>query len=289
MGGGDSTTTEDTQDLAAAPVYTDAGSVTNAGDRFGVSAEGDLIFSTNPGRASLEANGLVAEGVDAGNGQIVRVCSTSGACVDASAGTATGSQTDTPLGWLDGEVIYERMNGESNPIEYRAIRFVPGSLDVAGDRLIGGGGGDLESIIRPYPVNGTLLVPARGAWVRVSTSSMDVLDSNPYGGNMSLYRVHPEANAIAYVAEGAVKVASLDSPGSPYASVPLTGADFDLSPDGQMIAMISGDGIEIYDLGGALLGRFSNNEGLGLAGIAWIPEGLLFVDAASGQIRILPT
>ncbi len=274
------------QSLASAEVYTDVASVTNAGDRFGVSAEGELIFSSNPGRASLENNGFTAAGVDTGNGQIVQVCNADGSCVDASGETATGSQTDTPLGWLDGELIYERMNGEAHAVEFRAIRFVAGSLDVAEDRSLGGSGSEWESIVRPYPVNGYLLVPSVGTWLRVTTSSVQVLDQNPYGNDMSLYRVHPEGNVIAYVADGSIQVASLDRPGSPYATVPFTGADYDISPDGQQIAIISGDGIEILDLDGNPVGRFPNDEGISVNGIAWTTEGILFVDSSSGAIRI---
>ena len=249
------------------------------------SASGELLtFSVNPGRAALDDNGLVAEGVDTGNGQIVQICSAS-ACVDASAGTADGSQTDTPLGWLDGELIYERMSGDT--VEYRAIRLVPGSLDVADDRSLGTGGREIESIARPYPVDGALLVPARDAWLRVTTAGAAVIDENPYGVDLALIRVDPASNTIGYVTGGSVMVASLDRPGSPYASVPFRGTDFDLAPDGSAVAIISGSGIEVIALDGTPLAQYPNDTGLSLGGISWEPSGLFFVDYSSGVIRVI--
>jgi hypothetical protein len=275
--------------LSDAPVYTAIGAVPGDGDRLGLSADGELVFSVNPGRASLEAQGYVAGTSNTASGQVVQVCSPDGACVDASAGTAPGGQVDTPIGWLEGEVIYERQGGESAAIEYRAVRFVPGTLEVADDQLLGGGDADLEFFLRPYPVGGGLLVPTASSWLYVTTSSMQVIDANPYGENLGLVRVYPGGNLIAYVTGGTLVIARLDAPGSAIAELPFAGIDYDLAPNGDLVAVISDSGIEVLDLQGNVVASVPNDGGLALGGITWVNEGILYVDYSNGVIRIIPS
>jgi hypothetical protein len=257
------------------------------GTRLGLSADGDLIFSVNPGRVSLEQNGVTLETGDGPTGQVVFACDQNDSCVDISSGTGEGSgYTDTPIGWIGDEVIYERLNGDEDPVEFRAITL-DSSMQPVGDRLIGGGDFDIETMIRPYPVNGGLLVPSPSAWLLITQSSVDTIDGNPYGRDLGQIRFNPSTEQISYVAGGNLILASIYSPGTPILQLPFSGAEHDFSPDRQRIAVRTDAGIEIWDTQGNVLLSYPNDDGIAVGSLSWLNEGLVYVDLSNGVLRIV--
>ncbi|MBA3378470.1 MAG: zf-HC2 domain-containing protein [Chloroflexia bacterium] len=276
--------------LASADVYDAIENVPggDAGARLGLNPDGELVFSVNPGRVSLESNGILLKTGEGSTGQVVQACDGNGSCVDISATSGTvGGFTDTPIGWLNGEVIYERLNGDDFAVEFRAISLDSGSLQPSEDRLIGGGNADLETMIRPYPVDGALLVPSPSAWLRISTSSVDIVSNNPYGQDLGQIRWNQAAGQISYVSGGTLVLASTSSPGSPILQLAYAGSDYDFSPDGNRIAVVTGPGIDILDTSGNVLIIYPNEEGIALGSLVWLNDGLVFVDLTSGVLRIL--
>jgi len=273
--------------LGEAEVYAQVGEI--PGDptlRLGLSADGQLIFSSNPGRVSLEQNGILLGTSDGSTGQVVVACDPGGSCVDVSSGwSESGGHTDTPIGWLGDEIIYERLNGEEYPVEFRAIT-IDSSLQVLEDRPIAGGDSEITTMIRPYRVNSSLLVPAPAGWLMISPTSVEVIDSNPFGQDIDQIRWYPSAGQISYVSGGTLVLAPISSPGSPILQLPYSGADYDFSPDGSRIAVVTGSGIEILDTSGNVLTTYAN-DGIQMGGLTWLNDGLVFIDLSNGVVRIL--
>nr|MBA2776768.1 hypothetical protein [Chloroflexia bacterium] len=271
--------------LGSAEVYGDLGSVPgDPGTRLGLSSNGELIWSVSPGRVSLVSNGVTLEA----SGGSVYAFGPDGTRVDISSGSGEGSgYADAPIGWLSGEAIYERSGGDTYPIEFWAVTLDPGSLQPIDDRLLGGGEADYFTTTRPYPVSGGLLAPTSSSWLLITPSSVEVVDSNPFGQDLSLIRFNPAAGQISYVSGGSLMLASIQAPGSPFVQVPFSGADYDFSPDGSRIAINAGATIEIWDTQGNLLTVLANDEGVGIGSLAWIDQGLIYVDATNGVLRIV--
>jgi hypothetical protein len=276
--------------LGTAPEVQDLGSV--AGDpsdgdaRLGIDADGQLVYARNPGRVSLSRNGITLQTQDGATGQVVGACNSNGNCVDiSSASKGDTGGTDTPIGWIGDTVIYERLNGGDQPVEFRAITLDYSNVQPLEDRLIGGGPWDWETIVRPYPVNGGLLVPTPNYWLFITPDGVTPVSGNPGQGDLSLFRVKPDTGLIGYVSGGSVFVAPLDAPGEAIAQIPFAGYDFDISPDGSRIAMLSGDGISIFDFSGNLLATIPNPEGISVGSLAWLNEGLVFSDVTNGVLR----
>jgi hypothetical protein len=145
QGGGDS------RSLAEGEVWYALTDIDGDGNRLGFNPSGDLIFSNNPGRVSLEQNGITLEPT---GGQGVNACDQGGSCVDITTlGGATGGYEDYPLGWIGSVAIYERANGDTYPLEFHAVTLDADNQPID-DRVIGGGESTLATLIRPYPSNG---------------------------------------------------------------------------------------------------------------------------------------
>lgn len=273
--------------LANADVYMDVQDVPGEGQdaRLGIDAEGGLIFSPNPGRVSLDQNGVTLQTGQGPAGQIVEACRDS--CLDVSSASGQGgNHTDTPIGWLDGQVIYERLNGDDYAVEFRVIAL-DDDLQPIEDRLIGGGGQEYETNIRPYAVEGTLLAPSAGGWVRISTAQVEILGNSQFGNDITQIRLYESAGQIAYVSGGTLILAPTSSPGSPILQLPYAGSDYDFSPDGSRIAVVTGTGIEIIDTSGSVISTFGNDGGIAIGSLSWLNDGLVFVDLDGGVLRIL--
>lgn len=282
VGGNESTS------LTDAEVYASIGDIPgDPGERLGLSAGGDLIFSPYPGRVSLLSNGISLETVQGSTGQVVQACDGNGSCVDISSGSSNGGTTDTPIGWLDGEIIYERLNGDEYPVEFRAVSIDPATLQPVDHRLLGGADSDLGTLIRPYLVDGGLLVPTPSSWLWITLDGVNEIDANPYGGGLGLIRINQGLGTISYVAGGSLVVASLDAPGIPITQLPFDGVDYVFSPDGSRVAVVTGSGIEILDTSGSVLATYPNDEGISLGGLAWLNQGLVFADLSNGVLRII--
>lgn len=279
------TETGDGVSLGSAEFYGDLGSVPgDPGARLGLSANGELIWSVNPGRVSLESNGVTLEA----SGGVVYAFGPDGARVDISSGSGEGSgYSDAPIGWLNGEAIYERTGGDTHPVEFRAVTLDPASLEPTGDRLIGGGDTGFTTFARPYPVNGGLLTPSTTVWLLITPSSVDVVDVNAYGEQLGLIRHNPATQQVSYVSAGSLILASAQSPGSSTVQIAFTGVDYDFSPNGSQIAVSTGATIEIRDTDGNVVFTFDNDEGIAIGSLAWLSQGLIYVDATNGVLRIV--
>lgn len=269
---------------SAQEVATTADVPGDPGQRLGVTNDNALEFDVNPGRVSLSNNGVTLEAGDVESGRAVLACDGSGSCIDISSASAGGSHSDYPLGWIGSDIIYERI--DDNGVSFRAVQIDSDSLEVVDDRELGGGGSGLETLIRPYPVNGGLLVPSPDAWLFITADGVTQIDGNPYGGDIALIRIAPSSDRIAYVAGGEIIIASLGSPGSAQATVPFSGTDFDVSPDGSQIVVTDGAEIRILDLNGSVAQTFANDEGIAIGGIAWTQgRGIVYVDLSNGVLR----
>ncbi len=274
--------------LGSAPVYTALGDVSgNPEQRLGLSADGNLIFSINPGRVSMENNGITVTGLDSAGGQAVHAC-LGEECVDiSSASRGDGAYTDTPIGWLNGEVIYERMYGDQYPIEFRAVSVDGNTLEPGQDRLLGGGEMDWETLIRPYPIDNGLLVPTPSAWLMITPDSVTAIDGNPYGQNLTQIRITPATGIVSYIAGGELILASLQSPGTPIATLPFSGGDYDFSPNGDQVAILTDESLQILDLNGNLLATYPNPEGVNVGSLTWLNQGIVYVDFTNGVLRVI--
>ena len=280
---------EDTS-LSDAEVYGDVASVPgDPGTRLGISAGGDLIFSTNPGRVPLEEDGLTLSAAPSDTGQSVFACNDAGACLDATSPSATGSHLDTPLGWLNGELIYERIDETANdPVSYRAVSFDPDTRVIAEDRVLDEGGREIESLRRPYPVDGGFLVLASGAWLFIDGESVQTRGDNPYGDAVQLIRLHPATGEISYVVGDNLMTASLESPGTPVSVIPFAGTDYALSPDGSQVVGVTGSELQVVGRDGRLIRSFRNPDGIAIGSVVWLDEGIVFVDLTTGALRLIP-
>ncbi len=268
--------------LGSGDSHTGIGAIPGTGSRLAPGGGGGIAFSDQPGLASTTSQGLSAQS----DGRVVDVCA-GGTCVEASAGSATDSSVDTPVAWLDGELVYQRQNGATHQLEFRALSVEAGSLDVTGDRLLGGGGSEQQYRYGPFAVDGSLLVLSSGGWVSITLSQSAVIDGNPYGTDLRLIRIHPQLGQISYVAGGDVIVASLDAPGQALARVPFQGQDYDLSPGGERIAVIGDNGLTVMNLGGEEVATYPNAEGIAVGGIVWVSDGIFYADLSNGVIRLI--
>ncbi len=275
--------------LGSAPVYSGLGDVPgNPEQRLGLSPDGSLVFSVNPGRGSLENNGITVTGQDSPGGQAVYACDAAGTCVDlSSASRGDGGSTDTPIGWLNGEVIYERMNGDDYAVEFRAVAVDPGTLEPGQDRSLGGGDGDWETVLRPYPVDGGLLVPTYSSWILITPEAASAIDGNAYGGDLFQIRITPATGIISYVVNGELILASLQAPGTPIATLPFGGGDYDFSPNGDQVAILTDEELRILDLNGTLLVSYPNPEGVNVGSLTWLNQGIVYVDFTGNVIRVI--
>ncbi len=69
--------------------------------------------------------------------------------------------------------------------------------------------------------------------------------------------------------------------------LPFSGSDYDFSPDGSRVAVVTGDGIEIWDTAGIVLATYPNDDGITLGSLTWLNQGLVFVDLTNGVLRII--
>lgn len=275
-------TAPEVQDLASIP-----GDQGASGARLGLDANGQLIYATNPGRVSLERNGIVLQRLDTELGQAVGACDANGECVDvstASKGDAGG--LDTPIGWIGDRAVYERILGDGS-IEFRAISIDPSTFEAVDDVSLGEGPWDWETVVRPYPLNGGLLVPALNYWLYISPGGVTVVSGNPGQGSVEQFRLKPDLGLIAYSTGGTILVAPLDAPGEIMTEIPYAGFDYDLSPDGSQVAILSGDGIAIYDLSGNLITTIPNPEGISVGSLTWLHDGIFFSDLTNGTLRVV--
>jgi len=255
--------------------------------RLGLGADDDLIFSVNPGRVSLSENGITLETGEGPTDQVVVACDGNDSCVDISSASSDGGTTDSPIGWLDGDVIYERVRGDDFAVAFHAVAIDTGSQQPGEDRLIGGGNSGYEVYVRPYPVDGGLLIPVSAGWLLVSSSSVDIIDDYAFGQDVSLIRLDQSSGLISYVSGGNLILAATSSPGSPMVQLPFSGSDYDFSPDGSRVAVVTGDGIEIWDTAGIVLATYPNDDGITLGSLTWLNQGLVFVDLTNGVLRII--
>jgi hypothetical protein len=277
QGGGDA------RSLAEGEVWYALSDIDGDGDRLGFNPSGDLIFSTNPGRVSLEQNGITLEPT---GGQGVNACDQGGSCVDITTlGGDSGGYEDYPLGWIGSVVIYERANGDTYPLEFHAVTLNADHQPID-DRVIGGGESTLATLIRPYPANGGLLVPTPDSWLLLTADAMQVIDDNPYGRDLGQIRFDPNGNAISYVSGGTLIRASLSEPGTPLVQLPYNGEDYDFSPNGDRLAVRTGDTIEILDLAGTVQATYTG-DGHRIGSLVWANEGLFYVDTTDGVLRLI--
>jgi hypothetical protein len=223
---------------------------------------------------------------DGATGQVVGACGSNGDCVDiSSASKSDAGGTDTPIGWIGDTAIYERLNGGDQVVEFRAVTLDPSTLEPLDDRVIGGGEWDWETTVRPYPYGDGLLVPTANYWLSITLDGVTPVSGNPGQGGLSQFRFKPDAGLIGYVSGGSVFVAPLNAPGEAVAQIPFDGYDYDISPDGTQVAILSGDGISIYDFSGNLVATIPNPEGISVGSLAWLNEGIVFVDFTNGVLR----
>ena len=141
--------------------------------------------------------------------------------------------------------------------------------------------------MRPYPSNGGLLVPTLNYWLLITQDGVTEITGNPAQQAVEQIRLKPDQGLIAYSTGGTIYVAPLDAPGDATAQIPYPGVDYDVSPDGTQVAILSGDGIAIYDLAGNLVTTIPNPEGLAVGSLTWLNDGIFFSDLTNGVLRVV--
>jgi hypothetical protein len=89
------------------------------------------------------------------------------------------------------------------------------------------------------------------------------------------------------VAGGELILASLQSPGTPMATLPFGGGDYDFSPNGDQVAILTDEELRIVDLNGNLLVSYPNPEGVNVGSLTWLNQGIVYVDFTGNVIRVI--
>jgi hypothetical protein len=263
----------DGYDLADAPIPYEAWDDTSLRLAF---EDGGIVFTAAPDAVSLDGPDVRQESDD--KATWLAVCD--GACVPATQDSGEGSFTDSPIGWVNGQLIYQRVTA-SGEIELRSLTWVG---EPAGDVLIGSASTTLTPYGTGYFGANGILIPCAEGWLLVSDGRATVIDDNSYG-DPGLVRTSFAAPLIAYVSGGQLIVADQSAPGTPISTIPFSGVDYDLSPDTETVVISTGRGLEIWSRGGDLLG--TSGGGIQTGSVVWLGEGIYVIDLTNGVIRLV--
>ena len=267
-------------DLSAATVL---GPFTGGAGARLVSDNGAASVSSVPNAAPIQsADGVSLQEQPVTNGTSVFACSSAGTCVDATSDSADGQHTDTAIGWVDGTtMIYQRMLADGS-YQYHATD-VTGTGEVSGDQVIGAGGTELARSGSVFTFRDGLLVEANGGWVIV-TAQQAYLQPAAASGPRTLVRIfNSDPMRVASVSGGELVIQNIYS--SDVTTIPFTGVDYDLSPNGDQVVVSTGSGIEILDLSGQVTATFPNAQNISIGSVLWVNSTIEFVDQTSGEIR----
>src|SRR5665811_257090 len=266
--------------LSDAPFYSDGTLWGSPDDRLGY--DDGVIFSNNPDGYSLGRDDVEVQAIPDDQGQSLAICDAGNECIDATSDSANGPHTDEPIGWVDGRLIYQRIdNGNGQPVEIRAVEW---NGEPISDEALGAIDNPIDPLGAAYPVDAGTLIPASSSWLLISDGSARIAGQNPYG-DIQLVRANFGDDLITYVAGGQVIVATASSPGDALSSIPFNGVDYDLSERNQAVVISTGSGLEIYDLGGSLIAASDTSVATG--SVLWLRDGIVFIDKTNSAIRTL--
>jgi hypothetical protein len=190
---------------------------------------------------------------------------------------------DTPLGWLNGGVVYVREEGGS--FSYRYLDVSESGTEVLSDDVLVSGGSELAHTTSVYRAEDRIwVVTGGGDWLSLSPDGGQQL---PGGGgvpsNLRFANTVNQRLLVAYVSNGQLIVARAAEPGNPILALPFSGADFDIAPSGDQVVVSTGSAIEIYDLGGTLVESYASS-GISPGTVLWLNGGIVYVDTSTGRL-----
>ncbi|MDQ3514775.1 MAG: hypothetical protein M3462_14185, partial [Chloroflexota bacterium] len=196
--------------------------------------------------------------------------------------TPTGAVRDVPAGWLGGRPIVQRTypDDPDRGIElWRSGDAAPFWTAV----------GQQGRTLHPFQADDAIILAASGGWVAVSASGAEVdLGPETTGGEITDAAIGP-AGMIAYVVQGQLVIADLAAPGAnPVVIAAGAGVGFDWAPDGSALVVTSGATLAIVSPSGATIATLDVSPAGATRAPAWVTDGVLFIDAATGQLWLLP-
>jgi len=195
-----------------------------------------------------------------------------------------GVVRDVSAGWLGGQPIVQRTYPDD-----------PGrgvELWRAGDTApFWSAPGQAALTRHPFQAGDRVILAASGGWVAVSASGAEA-DLGPVttGGATITDAVVGPSGTIAYATSGQVLIAPATSPGAVVLVMSVSGGEaawFDWSPAGDALVIADGAGLTFVAADGTVLGTVAvpgSPQGPG-----WVGDGVLYVDAATQRLWLLPT
>lgn len=252
--------------------------------RLGLTSQGRLEFMAVPDGASMTTSeGFFLQIPDVQPG-VVNVCG-DGYCEPGTlAPELEGWQGDSPLGVVGSSAYYMRMYGDRTEII---------SASTSGTQLL-----NPQVILElgpespPYAVyenEGVLLawLPS-GQWLEIQ-GGIAHLYSGAYANptNVRFAPVAGQGPMLGYFSEGMLVIAPIIAPDSPVFSMPSDGIDFDMSPLADHVAVIRGNDIVIFDIGGNELMVYEGGD-MQPGSLIWLNGGIVFVDLNTGLLHQIP-
>ena len=194
-----------------------------------------------------------------------------------------GPVRDVPGGWLAGRPVVQRTYPEDPA---RGIELWRPGDTVPFWTAVGQEGRTLH----PFQAGDRVVLAASGGWVAVSASGAEEdLGPETTGGEITDGVIGP-GGVIAYVAQGQLLIARLAAPGLETVIVTDDAArvGFDWAPDGSALVTTSGSTLTVISPSGAIIGSADLTPAGAARAPAWVTDGVLFIDAATGQLWFLP-
>jgi hypothetical protein len=264
--------------IADAPYYSNGQPWGDINARLGFEG-GNLVFTAAPDAVSLDNGELTVQQEQEGESTFLAVCD--GGCAPATRDSGEGAFTDSPIGWVGGQLIYQRETS-SGEIELRALTWSGGAA-VSDDR-IGSATTPLTPFGHAYAGASGTLIPCAEGWLLVGNGEATVIDGNPYG-DPALVRTNFSQPLIGYVAGGQLIIADQSAPGTPVATIPFSGVDWDISPDNDRIVVSTGSGLQLWTFGGEQVGSSGTQTQTG--SVIWRSSGIITLDLTNGVMRLV--
>ncbi len=182
---------------------------------------------------------------------------------------------DVPAGWSGGTPVFMRTDRDRQ-------RYV--ELYAAGSDSPFWRRENTQVVsLTPIQVGGGYLIATTEGWIFVDGGGTES------GGGPSPFDevtagVAGAGGLVAFLADGGVYVASASNPGG--AAYIGAGNGFDISPNGDAIAISDGGSLTVYSIGGGVIDAWTPADGSGVGAPYWTGDGIIV--PTGGALRIVP-